>query len=88
MASYLGQVDVFRAIVPQPQPENGSEFPQQPVLNFIDELVDAKLTEAEYPSGRICVRTRTFCGEAYLDIIGTLPTAAESRKFLADASAD
>jgi hypothetical protein len=87
MASYLGQVDVFRAIVPQPQPENGSEFPQQPVLNFIDELVDAKLRKLNIHPVGLC-SDADFLRRAYLDIIGTLPTAAEAREFLGDASAD
>lgn len=85
MASYLGQVDVFRAIVPQPQPENGSEFPQQPVLNFIDELVDAKLRKLNIHPVGLC-SDADFLRRVYLDLIGTLPTAAEARAFLRDAS--
>lgn len=85
MASYLGQVDVFRAIVPQPQPEGGSEFPQQPVLNFIDELVDAKLRKLNIHPVGLC-SDADFLRRAFLDIIGTLPTAAEAREFLRDSS--
>jgi hypothetical protein len=85
MASYLGQVDVFRAIVPQPQPENGSEFPQQPVLNFIDELVDAKLRKLNIHPVGLC-SDADFLRRVYLDIIGTLPTAAEAREYLGNAS--
>ncbi|NQV24511.1 MAG: DUF1553 domain-containing protein [Rhodopirellula sp.] len=85
MASYLGEVDVFRAIVPQP--DNGSAFPQQPVLNFIDELVDAKLRKLNiYPNG-LCSDSE-FLRRVYLDIIGTLPTAEESRAYLEDSSLD
>ena len=86
MASYLGQVDVFRAIVPQPQPENGSDFPQEPVLNFIDELVDAKLRKLNIHPVGLC-SDADFLRRAYLDIIGTLPTAAAAREFLEDVSA-
>ena len=85
MASYLGQVDVFRAIVPQPQPENGSDFPQEPVLNFIDELVDAKLRKLNIHPVGLC-SDADFLRRAYLDIIGTLPTAAAAREFLEDVS--
>ncbi len=87
MASYLGQVDVFRAIVPQPQPERGSEFPQQPVLNFVDELVDAKLRKLNIHPVGLC-SDADFLRRVYLDIIGTLPTAAEAREFLGDVSTD
>jgi len=87
MASYLGQVDVFRAIVPQPQPANGSEFPQQPVLNFIDELVDAKLRKLNIHPVGLC-SDADFLRRVYLDIIGTLPTAVEAREFLGEVSPD
>lgn len=85
MASYLGHVDVFRAIVPQPG--DGSSFPQRPVFNFVDELVDAKLRKLNiHPSG-LCSDSE-FLRRASLDIIGTLPTATEARTFLADSSKD
>jgi hypothetical protein len=87
MASYLGQVDVFRAIVPQPQSETGSEFPRQPVLNFIDELVDAKLRKLNIHPAGLC-SDADFLRRVYLDIIGTLPTASEAREYLGDTSAD
>jgi hypothetical protein len=85
MASYLGQVDVFRAIIPQPQPKDGSEFPQQPVHNFIDEFVDAKLRKLNIHPGGLC-SDADFLRRAFVDLIGTLPTAAEAREFLGDTS--
>lgn len=85
MASYLGHVDVFRAIVPQP--DDGSGFPQRPVLNFVDELVDAKLRKLNIHPAGLCSDS-DFLRRAYLDIIGTLPTSAEARTFLADSSTD
>lgn len=83
MASYLGQVDVFRAIVPQP--DNGSKFPQRPELNFIDGLVDAKLRKLNIHPAGLC-SDADFLRRAHLDIIGTLPTAEEARGFLKDSS--
>lgn len=83
MASYLGEVDVFRAIVPQP--DNGSAFPQQPALNFIDELVDAKLRKLNIHPAGLC-SDADFLRRVHLDIIGTLPTATEARVFLEDSS--
>jgi hypothetical protein len=86
MASYLGQVDVFRAIVPQPQPENGSAFPKQPELNFIDGLVDAKLRKLNIHPAGLC-SDADFLRRVHLDIIGTLPTAEEARVFLKNSPA-
>jgi hypothetical protein len=85
MASYLGQVDIFRAIVPQPQPDSSSSFPQQPVLNFIDDLVDDKLRKLNIHPAGLCSDS-DFLRRAFLDIIGTLPTATEAREFLAASS--
>ena len=85
MASYLGEVDAFRAIVPQPQPDSGAEFPQQPVLNFIDSLVDDKLRKLNIHPAGLCSDS-DFLRRAFLDIIGTLPTATEAREFLAASS--
>lgn len=85
MASYLGQVDVFRAIVPQS--DDSSEFPERPVLNFIDELVDAKLRRLNiHPSG-LCSDAE-FLRRVCLDITGTLPSTAQARDFLSDSSSD
>lgn len=85
MASYLGNVDVFRAIVPQPG--NGSEFPQRPVQNFIDDLVDARLKMLNTHPTDVC-SDADFLRRVYLDTIGTLPTSEEARQFLDDRSAD
>ena len=85
MASYMGAVDVFRAIIPQP--DDGTPFPSRPVQNFIDELVDARLRKLNiHPSG-LC-DDADYLRRVSLDIIGTLPTAAEARAFLNDQSPD
>ncbi len=85
MASFMGSVDIFRALIPQPSIENAPAWPV--VKNQIDELVDAKLRKLGITPSGIC-SDADYLRRVYLDLIGTLPTAAEARAFLADTSAD
>lgn len=85
MASYLGEVDVFRALIPRL--ERIENYPAFPEANFIDGLVYAKLRKLnELPSPP--ASDSDFLRRAFLDVIGTLPTASETREFLRDVSPD
>lgn len=83
MANFMGEVDLFQAIVPRTGPS------VQPSAlaegNFIDRLVAAKLQKLNItpspPAG-----DAEFLRRVFLDTIGTLPTAAEARRFLTDQS--
>lgn len=85
MAAYLGEVDIFRALVPRNEPLTIAST--APVLNFIDQHVDAKLTKLRIQPSALC-SDADFLRRVSLDLIGTLPTAAEARAFLASQDPD
>lgn len=61
----------------------GFTWPDLPQVNYIDELVDAKLRLLRYaPSG--LARDEEFLRRVYLDLLGQLPTLEETRQFLSD----
>lgn len=55
--------------------------------NKVDTLVFAKQTETGFPLSESC-SDASFMRRAYLDVIGTLPTAEEVRRFLSNRSPD
>jgi hypothetical protein len=85
MASYANCVAVFRAIVPRP--EQIANYPAFPEHNFIDGHVIRKLKKLNIAPSELCDDS-TFMRRVYLDVIGTLPTADESRRFLNDKRAN
>ena len=85
MAAYLGEVDVFRALIPRA--ERIDNYPALPENNFVDALVYRKLRKLqELPSEP--AGDGDFLRRVFLDIIGTLPTADEARTFLKDERPD
>ena len=84
MAAYLGEVGLFRLMVPRPGELAKNTLPQ---FNLIDKLVDAKLAKLNVSPSGVC-DDADYLRRVYLDLTGTLPTPEEARAFLADTSKD
>ncbi|MBI3468483.1 MAG: DUF1549 domain-containing protein [Planctomycetes bacterium] len=80
MVSYLGRVAVSRLVIPQ---QLATPFVRPPEHNFIDGLVWDKLKQLGIQPSEPC-SDEEFLRRVYLDVIGTLPTPEEARKFLID----
>jgi hypothetical protein len=67
---------------------NPFETPNASVPEYrIDELVFAQLKKLGIPPANVC-SDAVFVRRVYLDVIGTLPTAAEAKEFLLDTRPD
>lgn len=85
MARYLGYVAVFRAMVPHGEPLK--DIPEFQPNNYIDELALAKWKKLGLRPSPLA-DDAAFLRRVTLDLCGRLPTVAETRAFLADASAE
>jgi len=81
LVRYLGHVTICRITLPQP----GVKFARPSENNFIDKLVWDKLERLGIEPSELADDT-TFLRRVFLDSIGTLPTPAEARRFIADTS--
>ncbi len=85
MVRYLGQVGVSRvAVLP---PWKVDRWPQLEAYNYVDRHVQAKLQKLRTPPSEVCTDAE-FIRRAMLDTCGTIPTAEDVRKFVADRSRD
>jgi len=85
MARYMGRIDVCRITIPLPASASASTWPEVPVRNFVDELVQAKWKALNLVPSPLADDS-AFLRRAFLDAIGTLPTPDEVRAFVADPS--
>jgi hypothetical protein len=84
MAAYLGEVGLFRAIVPRAGERVANPLPK---FNAVDELVDRKLAKLNVAPSPVCDDAE-FLRRAFLDLTGTLPTPDEAREFLKEGAKD
>ena len=82
-AWYLSKIAIASVTVPYTNAVASQVFDKAPKRNFIDELVLEKLRELNLPPSPRCTDSE-FIRRAFLDTIGTLPTAGEVREFLAE----
>lgn len=80
MVRYQGKVGVFRGTEPLGAPVGALP----PVRNFIDAVAFKKLREMGVPPSGIS-SDETFVRRVTIDIAGRIPTAEETRAFVADA---
>src|SRR5882672_452477 len=86
-AWYLSKIAVATVTVPYANIPAPKTFTQASRRNFIDDLTLEKLKELHLPPSPAAGDSE-FLRRAFLDTIGVLPTADETRSFLKDAGAD
>jgi len=86
-AWYLSKLAIATVTVPYTQPPVAEAFAAFQPRNFIDERVVEKLHELNLPPSDRCTDAE-FIRRAFLDTIGVLPTAEETRAFLAETTPD
>ena len=84
---YLNYNELAFLSVPYDNDVPAAMFANAPRHNFIDELVLDKLVSLNLPPSPPC-DDGAFIRRAFLDTLGSLPTAEETRAFLADSSPD
>ena len=85
MAEFLNRMETLQLLIPNPDTGDQTELTSTSSDSFIDRHVGRRLEQLNITAAPLA-DDATFMRRAYVDIIGTLPTANEARRFLADAS--
>ena len=85
-AWYLSRIAIASVTVPATNEVSPAVFAKGQRRNFIDEIALEKLRDLNLPPSPRC-RDAEFIRRAFLDTIGVLPTAQETREFLAGDTA-
>ncbi|HLW67939.1 MAG TPA: DUF1553 domain-containing protein [Gemmataceae bacterium] len=85
LCRYLGEMQAVRLMYLEPKP--GFQWPNPPETNYIDKFVFAKLKMLSIAPSDLCTDSE-FIRRAYLDLCGLLPTAEETKAFLANKAPD
>ena len=84
-AWYLSRIDIATVTAPYTNKISPKIFSQAKCRNFIDQLILEKLQSLNLPPSQRCSDSE-FIRRAFLDTTGVLPSAEETRAFLADKS--
>lgn len=84
-AKYMDKLAVARVVSPFAQTVSDAAYKAR--NNYVDDLVNAKLKQLHIEPSGLCT-DQEFLRRAYIDAIGTLPTAEEAKTFLDDTRPD
>jgi len=85
LVRYLEHIELAPLLFIEDVP--GFAWEDPPENNYVDRLVNEKLRELRYPPSGLCTDAE-FVRRVHLDVVGLLPTAAETQAFLADGAPD
>lgn len=85
MARYMGQVAVFRSLVPLGKPI--AKYPDFPANNYIDTHTLTRWKKLGIVPSELCTDSE-FIRRVTVDLCGRLPTNEEAKAFLADGAKD